>query len=419
MDDDKIATLLGVHLEPGPHFGTMALLDKADPLRDKTTGKVLRDGKPRAHLANVQTILEHDPVWRGRLEFCELRQRVTFDDVPVTDAMEADIVHKLARTYGIVPTTTAVHEAISWAASKRRHHPVRFWLNDLEWDGVERIGKWLSDYCAADDSRLSRAVGRAWLIQCVARAMTPGCKADTVLILKGTQGCGKSTTIKVMGGEWFKDSDIDLGSKDRFSALEGAWIYELGELDAMRKADARALKAFVSSQVDSYRPAYGRNCVDVPRTTVFAGTTNDAEFLVDATGSRRFWVVEVGQCDTARLQVDRDQLWAEAVHAWSQGEAWHLDAEVDAMRAEQAEHYAPTDSWEAPVVNWLRTQMGSITLSECWTGALGNERINASRSDDMRLGNILRSAGWTKRRVTKPDGSRVVLWSAAIPATPR
>ena len=409
MDDITIAGLLGVKVEDGPHLSAWALLDKSDPLLSKK-GDILREGKPKAHLANVQTVFAHDPAWSSRFSFCELRQRVVFDGAPVTDADEAGIVHQLSRTYGMVPTTAIVHEAIVWAASKRRHHPVREWLDSLEWDGVERLTVWLTRYCAVADAPLTRAVARGWLVQAVARAMEPGCKADSVLILKGVQGCRKSTTCAVLGGDWFKDSDIDLGSKDRFSSLEGAWIYELGELDAMRKADARALKAFVSSQIDSYRPAYGRNCVDVPRTTVFIGTTNDAEFLVDATGSRRFWVVEVGQCDPEALEQDREQLLAEAVHAYRAGEQWHLDAQADADRAEQAEKYAPTDSWESPVASWLATQPGSVTLAEVWQGALGNERVNASKFDDMRLATIMRAHGFEKRRSRLPNGARVILW---------
>lgn len=409
MDDKTIADLLNVKLESAPDLSTWALLDKSDPTLNKK-GDVLRDGRPKAHLANVQTVFFTDPAWRQRFAFCELRQRVVFDGAPVTDADEAGIVHQLSRTYGIVPTTAIVHEALVWAASKRRLHPVREWLDTLQWDGVPRLSTWLSTYCAAADSALTRSIGRSWLVQAVARAIEPGAKADSVLILKGVQGCRKSTTCAVLGGEWFKDSDIDLGSKDRFSSLEGAWIYELGELDAMRKADARALKAFVSSQIDSYRPAYGRNCVDVPRTTVFIGTTNDAEFLVDATGSRRFWVVEVGQCDPDALEQDREQLWAEALHAYRAGEQWHLDAQADAERAEQAERFAPTDSWESPVASWLATQPGSVTLAEVWQGALGNERVNASKFDDMRLATIMRAHGWEKRRSRLPNGARVILW---------
>ena len=409
MTSDIMAELLGVQVGAGVNASTWALLDKSDPVRDKKTGEVLRDGKPKPHLANVQLVFQHDPAWSGRLHFCELAMRVMVDGERLTDAIEADIVLQLSRSYGMVPPVTTVHDALVWAASKKRRHPVREWLDTLEWDGVNRLGQWLTTYCSATDTRLTRSMGRAWMIQAVARAMTPGCKADAVLILKGVQGCRKSTTCKVLGGEFYKDSDLDLGSKDKYSALEGAWVYELAELDAMRKADARALKAFVSSPTDSYRPAYGRNSIDVPRTAVFIGTTNDAEFLVDATGSRRFWVVEVGQCDPEALERDRAQLWAEALEAYRGGEQWHLDAEAEGERAVQAEQYEITDSWDGPIGKWLNERRGSVTLDEVWQSALSNDRINSQRVDDMRIGKILRAHGWEKSRETL-HGRRVTLW---------
>ena len=386
----------------------MALLEKAPPIRDKQ-GNILQNGKPKGHLPNVQIVFEHDPLWAARFAWCELRQRVLLDGRPVEDSDEAEVVRQLARIYSLTTTTPTVHEAIGWAAARRRSHPVREWLERLEWDGRERLGDWLIRYCRAQDSRLVRAIGRAWIIQAVARAMKPGCKADLVLILQGLQGCRKSTTCKVLGGEWFRDSDIDLGSKDRYSSLEGAWIYELGELDAMRKADARALKAFVSSQTDSYRPAYGRNTRDVPRNTVFVGTTNDHEFLVDATGSRRFGAVAVGQCDPEALAEDRDQLFAEALVAYHAGEPWYLDDAAENDRAEQAEHWAPVDSWESSIALFISTRSAGVTLADVWKGALDNERINASRADDMRMGQILRKLGCVKVREAR-DGRREVLW---------
>jgi len=395
---------------PTPSAMAWALLDKTDPIRDRKDGKVLKEGRPRGTLPNVQIIFSHDPAWSARFSFCELRQRVLMDGRPVSDADEAEVCLQLSRVYSVTVPTAIVHEAVQWAAMRKRIHPVREWLTELEWDGVPRVERWLITYCSAKETPLLRAVGKAWLIQAVARAMEPGCKADAVLILQGIQGCRKSTTCKVLGGEWFRDSDIDLGSKDRYSALEGAWIYELGELDAMRKADARALKAFVSSQVDSYRPSYGRNVRDTPRTTVFVGTTNDHEFLVDATGSRRYLVAEVGQCYPEQLAEDRDQLWAEAVALYRSGEPWYLDAASEAAREEQAETFAPVDSWDTAISSWAKQQHSAFALARVWIDALGHERTNASRADDMRMATILRRHGYAKRREVRADGRREVLW---------
>lgn len=406
-----MAELLGVEVGPLPNPTAWALLDKSAPVVDKKTGVVLTEGRPKGTLPNVLIVFQHDAAWARRFAFCELRQRVLLDGEPVEDSDEAEIALQLARVYGLTTTTQVIHEAVGWAAARRSTHPVRDWIEGVEWDGVPRLDTWLTAYCGAADTPLVRAIGRAWLIQAVARAMHPGCKADAVLILQGVQGSRKSTTCKVLGGQWFRDSDIDLGNKDRYSALEGAWIYELGELDAMRRSDARALKAFVSSQIDSYRPAYGRNTRDVRRTTVFVGTTNDHEFLVDSTGSRRYLVVEVGQCLPEELELVREALFAEAAEAYHRGEPWYLDAEIDAVRAEQAHHYEPVDSWDTTIASWSREQFHPFALSRVWIEALGNDRTNASRSDDMRMATILRRHGFEKRREVRADGRREVLWA--------
>ena len=157
------------------------------------------------------------------------------------DEDEAEVSRLLATTYGLNAPTSVVSEALRWMAAKQRRHPVREWLADLKWDGVPRLDRWLVTYCAAPDTDLVRVMGRAWMVQACARAIEPGCKADAVLILKGVQGCRKSTTCAVLGGAWYRDSDLDLSSKDKYQQLEGAWIYELSEMVAMRRSDARAL----------------------------------------------------------------------------------------------------------------------------------------------------------------------------------
>jgi putative DNA primase/helicase len=247
-------------------------------------------------------------------------------------------------------------------------------------------------------------MARAWLIQAVARALNPGCKADTVLILRGRQGSGKSTSLSILGGDWFRDTPIDLASKDRFSALQGAWIYELAELDSLRRAEAQTLKAFVSSQRDSYRPSYGRNTRDVPRTTVFAGTTNDDEFLQDATGSRRWWVIETTTCDAQTLRQDRDQLWAEAVHAYRQGEGWHLDTDLEESRAVMAQRYEVSDPLAAPFELWC-DKRHDFTISEAWS-ALGYLTPPQSR-DGQRLGKLIRQLGLHVAGKVVRNGKRV------------
>lgn len=414
MTPEQMAEMLGVTMTDNRDATTWALLDKSDPSRDKATGAIIREGKPKGHLANVQTIFSTDPAWITAFSRCELRRRVLWKGDVIRDEDEAEVSRLLASSYGLHATTQIVSEAIRWSAIKSSTHPVREWLASLTWDGVPRLDRWLTTYCSAPDTDLVRAMGRAWLIQACARAIEPGCKADAVLVLKGVQGCRKSTTCGVLGGAWFSDSEIDLASKDKYTQLEGVWVYELSEMDAMRKADARALKAFVSSQSDKYRPAYGRNTQDVPRSTVFIGTTNDDEFLVDPTGSRRYWVVEVAQCFPEALEADREQLWAEAAHYTRHGERWHLPGDLDLERAQEAERYTPVDSWENAISEWVIGQ-DRFTLDDVWRRALGNDRSNAARHDDMRMATILRRLGFTKKRGRAFNGSvdRAYIWSRA------
>ena len=414
MTAEQMAEILGVTMTDERNPTTWALLDKSDPLRDKATGAIVREGKPKPHLANIQTILANDPKWSSAIWRCDLRRRVTLHGAVMYDEDEAEVSRLLATTYGLNAPTSVVSEALRWMAAKQRRHPVREWLADLKWDGVPRLDRWLVTYCAAPDTDLVRVMGRAWMVQACARAIEPGCKADAVLILKGVQGCRKSTTCAVLGGAWYRDSDLDLSSKDKYQQLEGAWIYELSEMDAMRRSDARALKAFVSSQTDSYRPSYGRNTQDVPRSTVFIGTTNDEEFLVDPTGSRRYWVVEVGHCDPEALEADREQLFAEAVVATRAGEKWHLSGDLEEERAKEAERYTPVDSWENAISEFIVNE-NDFTLDELWRRGLGHERSDASKNDDMRMATILRRLGFNKKRRRAPDGSelRAYRWSRA------
>ena len=155
-----------------------------------------------------------------------------------------------------------------------------------------------------------------WLKAAIARVYYPGCKFDYCLVLKGAQGKGKSTVLAKLGGQWFNDSIFDINGKEALENLQGNWIIELGEMQAAKRADNEAIKAFISRRVDKFRLPYERRTEEFPRQCVFAGTTNLPEFLKDRTGGRRFWIVV---CDDnfdtykALANVDQnyiDQVWA-------------------------------------------------------------------------------------------------------------
>lgn len=410
MTDTDLAALAGISVLPMSRDESVwDMLDRSADKFDPKTGALLKSGDPKGHRDNVQLILAHDPWWSDAFAYNTLSERVEWTQrdgkiIAVDDHDEAEVGLMLARQYGIHAPTAVVHEAVSWAAHRHTYSPVADYLEGVEWDGVERISTWCARYMGAPDDRVTQAMGRAWLIQAVARAQAPGCKADTVLILRGRQGSGKSTSLAILGGEWFRDTPIDLASKDRFAALQGAWIYELAELDSLRRAEAQTLKAFVSSQRDSYRPSYGRNVRDVPRTTVFAGTTNDDEFLQDATGSRRWWVIETTTCDAVALREDRDQLWAEAVHAYRQGESWHLEAELEEARAVVAQRYEVTDPIAAPFELWCEKRT-DFTIAEAWGGL--NFLNPPQPRDGQRIGKLVQLLGTHVKAKILRGGKRV------------
>ena len=230
------------------------------------------------------------------------------------------------------------------ASHERAFHPIRDYLNGLEpWDGVPRVETLLIDYLGAEDSAYVRAVTRKTLAAAVTRVMRPGCKFDYMLVLSGPQGIGKSTLFERLGGKWFNDSLSMNDTKDKTAAekLQGYWIMEIGELAGIRKAEVEAVKSFLSRQRDIYRPAYGRRTVEHPRQCIVVGSTNaDSGFLRDSTGNRRFWpvILKTGPREKAPWDLDQEtvnQIWAEALEIWKNGEPLYLEGEVAAEAIEQ------------------------------------------------------------------------------------
>ena len=289
-------------------------------------------------------------------------------------------------------------QAIELRAQERSFHPVRDYLDGLEWDGVERLGSWLTRYMGADESPYARAIGRMFLVAAVARVYAPGSKADYVLIFEGPQGAGKSRACEVLGSPWFSDSLPDVTDKDAAQHLRGKWIIEISELSALSRAEAEALKSFISRPVERYRPTYGRGEVIEPRQCVFVGTTNRSTYLADDTGGRRFWPVKVGRINVTALADDRDQLLAEAVAAYRGGEKRWPDGafERDHIRAEQEARFE-IDAWEPAIERFLASRT-RVQVSEIAYEALDIVAAKVGTAEQRRIARILTRLGWTSER---------------------
>lgn len=395
-------------------------------------------GAPEKSMRNLRTALEHDPQLRGRLKLNLFSGRIDLvgelpwkrpgDSKIWGDDDAAQLRIYLEPFFGKVAKNDLL-DAVAACASDQAYHPVQEYLQALEWDAKPRLDGLFIDYLGAEDSPYTRAVTRKAFVAAVARVMRPGCKYDTMPVLVGAQGRHKSTILARMGGAWFSDSLRTFGDKDAMETIQGTWINEVAEMQAMAKAEVDAVKAFITKTNDYYRAAYGRYTADRPRQCVFFGTTNSKECLVDQTGNRRFWVVEIDRLERSKnvfleLDAERDQLWAEAVAYWRLGEPLHLPPELEAVARKIQEEHRARHPWEGLIadylsqevpVDWMKWSLqqrqmwrsggmkydgnleprSRICAAEVWCEVLGKQRGDMRQRDTREINGLLeRTPGW-------------------------
>jgi len=326
---------------------------------------------------------------------------------PWTDSDAINFRYWLSRVRCFNVPTQLCQEAAQIAAEKFRYHPVRDYLKSLEWDGKKRLDTWLHDFAGVDDNLYTRAVSRKVLTGAVARVFNPGVKFDSMLVLEGEQGIGKSTLIAILGGKWYGDIGITDSDKDTIDAMRGNWIIEVSEMVCSRKVDTDKLKSFLSKTTDRVRLAYRRNAEDYPRQSVFIGTINPEEgggYLKDTTGNRRFWPVVCKKVDFSGLKENRDQLWAEAVSRYFKGERLYLGDDVIKMANYETEKRRQRDPWIEPIADWLcRTdpEIGSprsvVTGREILEECIGISISRTTQRELTRVAQIMvKELGWEK-----------------------
>lgn len=295
--------------------------------------------------ANIRIILNNDSHIRDTFGWDEFAQRIAILKPPSWrqednrnvywgDADDSELRYPLETLYGIDSRQKIEDETLN-TAMRHSFHDVRKYLHGLTWDGTPRMDTLFIDYLGADDTPYTRTVTRKMLIAAVGRVEHPGLKFDNMVVLEGPQGIGKSYIFKKLGKTWFSDSLTTVQGKDAYEQLRGAWIIEMAELAALKKNEIEPIKQFISKQVDSYRVAYGRRISEFPRQCIFVGTTNEATFLRDHTGNRRFWPIRVGLTPPVKslwspdTDAEIDQIWAEAETAWNAEEDVWLGREME------------------------------------------------------------------------------------------
>ena len=383
---------------------------------------------------NVALYLENSPEWAGVLGYNEFTAgHVVLKTPPepvsarpdseIEDHFDTEVVRWCERSKLLVKPDL-VRRVVDVIARRNSFHPVRDYLESLPpWDRVRRIRTWLIDYCSVESSAskpniYAMAVGEKFLIAAVNRIMEPGVKFDTVLVLEGEQGLGKSTVPRILAGdEWFSDQLADMGSKDASMQLRGVWIVELSELDVLNRSELARAKAFLSQQTERFRLPYGRRVVQVPRQCVFVGTTNADSWLKDETGGRRFWPVRCRRIDLDGLRRDRDQLWAEALLQSQAGSTWWLDdADVIRHAVEEQKGRYQADAWQETIAQWLEAPVPrldehgdpvapfnanreSVSIGDILHHCIGKPLAMWTQSDKNRVAACLTSLGWERHRV--------------------
>lgn len=386
---------------------------------DDESPYVMKGKKLAPTVGNAVIMIAGSKEWRG-LRFNKFRGEPEILNPPKLSGFDppdsrldsyasAYVAHWLGRQRGLLVSDDNAHKAaeIASKAKGRSYHPVRDYLHGLDWDGERRLDGFVATYLGGERTAYTAAAWRCWMISAVARVMRPGCQVHHVPILEGEQGSGKSSAVRALLPDetWMIDSPIKVGETAGMDSIRGHWVVELAELESLSNREAGKIKAFISSAVDTFRKAYGRDTEKFPRQCVMIGTVNPEEgYLRDPTGNRRFWPLKTGNIDFKAIERDRDQLWAEAMTYYMDGASWHFeDADlISEARDEQAERTV-VDPWVETIMAWVDSPLragivlNGITTTDVLIGALSVPTKDHSHAHATRIGTILRRHGFVPR----------------------
>ena len=327
-----------------------------------------------------------------------------------TDSQESEARAYFESTYSMY-SQAKLSDALMIYFKDHTVNPLLDILEKLEWDGKPRVEQFLHDVMKADDTDYVRECSRLIFAGGIHRAYEPGCKFDDMIVLIGGQSAGKSTIVRWlnMDDSFFREIKT-ISGKEGIEAIRGVWIGEVAELMAMtRVKEAEAVKAYITSQEDSYRPPYAKHVQTIPRRCMFIGTTNNPQFLTDKTGNRRFYPVKC-QSLAYRMYDNEEvvkeyirQAWAEAVHLYKSGQLQPFARKevLDQIRA--AQEAAMEDDWRIGAIeqyldDYKRKTGDTVSVIELWHLALGEaEESKPTRKDSIEITQIITNIpGWIK-----------------------
>lgn len=330
-----------------------------------TFGKKKSTKKPADNFISLVNLLQNSEE-NNKLKYNSFTQKREYLGNPIEDIDIHRIRVKLYVDYGVEFSRNVVDEGLLYICENNSYDPLKDYLLALKWDGIDRIQSLLRVLdITPRKNKLYPIFITKFLLGAVNRALNPGCKFDTILILVGKQGYRKSTFFRKLcpREEWFSDQIQGISKPDDFSLLQGKWIIEFGELYAIAKSRQEMIKRYLSRQEDEYRRPYGHNVKIFPRRCVYGGTTNSFDFLDDETGDRRNWVIEINKpIDTDKLVEIREQLWAQFVYIYHTHNDYLLKTEDEIERHKLNQHFTSYDDIEEDVMKIINNKVGFRSL---------------------------------------------------------
>ena len=422
-EEDVYKKILGMSLKQA---ATGTPIEELDLLTTESSGKKTYNKITE----NVYRILKRHPEFKDRFRFNKWRQREEYKDGLVWRDLEdkdsIDFQREISILYPQFRSVgkAMVEDSVVSACFDDSYDVALQFIRKEEWDKKNRIDTWLSQAYGTPDDEYHRAVGGNFFKGMAKRIIEPGCKFDSVLIIEGKQGCGKSTSLTLIAGEdWHLETTMMPEGKDFFMQMAGKLIVEFSEGESFSRADTKKMKSVISTRFDTYRAPYGKRPVDVPRRCVFAMTTNNSEFLKDETGNRRFFpvVVEKPFVDLEWLKENRQQLFAEALYRVETLNENCYEYPLEAAEAIRAEKMIKT-GLEDIIGDWLdmpKEVYGSggvlniaengVSTTEVWLNALHGARDRFPKWEEMRVAQALQMLGMNKQECRR-NGRRGVRW---------
>lgn len=412
-----------------------------DAWRSKLLTNPTKEGTPASIAqctANVDTILEHHPDFAGFIRFNGLSRRVEVTGgvlaVHSRETMAQNLSYWLQRSeFQLKVSAMDCGAALLAVAKRHEYNPVSDYLHGLRWDGVPRVAQVLTRWCeAVGNKEFIEDITRKFFVSAAARALEPGCKVDTVLVLQGTQGTGKTSFVEVLAGDWYTTVHSKIDDKDTRMQATGAWFVELSELATAARSTIEQLRGFLTQRSDDIRVPYAATIENYPRRCVFVGTTNSDQPLIDQDGNRRYWVVACGRINIPEIQANRDQLWAEAVELYREHQQqmqegryeeeltarwWLTPAEQKRADAENGVFLAE-DPFDDAIKAWLAKPGEKpewVTVNHLAQVALHMTAESLVRDHTIlsRLGKTMKALNWERQR--RGNDTRGRYWAYRVP----